>query len=164
MAEKDTSKPRVSRYRSRREDKKQQPHKPAATTPSTLRDKVGQIVQQHRIKAGLTQSQLAEKASLSLKYVGEVERGEANMRLDTLDRLAREANWDIATALLNEGTQTLSDGVRLHMLAQLDNLSQQIDGIRNWLRVLSPVQAPLKLADAQIPAPPSVVKTKQNKR
>jgi len=36
----------------------------------------------------LTQEQLAEKAGLSYKYVGEVERGQENISLDALVRIA----------------------------------------------------------------------------
>lgn len=37
----------------------------------------------------MSQEKLAEKADLSYKYVGEVERGYANVSLDSLVRIAR---------------------------------------------------------------------------
>ena len=50
---------------------------------------VGQKIRAYRKQAGLSQEELAEKASLSYKYVGEVERGYVNVSLDSLMRLAK---------------------------------------------------------------------------
>jgi transcriptional regulator with XRE-family HTH domain len=50
---------------------------------------VGQKVRAYRKQAGLSQEKLAEKASLSYKYLGEVERGYVNVSLDSLMRIAR---------------------------------------------------------------------------
>jgi len=50
---------------------------------------VGQKVRAYRKEAGLSQEALAEKASLSYKYLGEVERGYVNVSLDSLMRIAK---------------------------------------------------------------------------
>ena len=50
---------------------------------------VGQKVRAYRKQAGLSQEALAEKASLSYKYLGEVERGCVNVSLDSLMRVAK---------------------------------------------------------------------------
>ena len=50
---------------------------------------VGQKVRAYRKQAGLSQEKLAEKASLSYKYLGEVERGYVNVSLDSLMRIAK---------------------------------------------------------------------------
>jgi transcriptional regulator with XRE-family HTH domain len=50
---------------------------------------VGQQIRFHRKQAHLSQEQLAEKADLSYKYVGEVERGSVNISLDSLVRIAK---------------------------------------------------------------------------
>jgi transcriptional regulator with XRE-family HTH domain len=49
---------------------------------------VGQNIRNYRKQACLSQEQLAEKADLSYKYVGEVERGQENISLDALSRIA----------------------------------------------------------------------------
>jgi transcriptional regulator with XRE-family HTH domain len=50
---------------------------------------VGQKIRAYRKQAGLSQEKLAERASLSYKYLGEVERGYVNVSLDSLMRIAR---------------------------------------------------------------------------
>ena len=49
---------------------------------------LGKRIQGLRQKAGITQQQLAEKADLSIKYLGEIERGLANPSLSSLVNLA----------------------------------------------------------------------------
>lgn len=55
---------------------------------SDLNKLVGGRIRDLRLKRGLTQEKLGERAGLSYKFVGEVERGVANPTLDTLGRLA----------------------------------------------------------------------------
>jgi DNA-binding XRE family transcriptional regulator len=66
---------------------------------SILRIRLGGALQRHRLQRGLTQAQLAEFADLSLKYVGEIERGEANTTLEVLERLAAAVGWSPMDAL-----------------------------------------------------------------
>ena len=53
------------------------------------REIVGNNIRTCRTDAGLTLEKLAEKASLSYKYLGEVERGYINVSLDSLMRIAK---------------------------------------------------------------------------
>ena len=48
-----------------------------------------QTIRRHRDGAGLTQERLAEKSELTSKYLGEVERGVANISVDALLRIAK---------------------------------------------------------------------------
>lgn len=121
--------------------------------PASLRTVVGKCIQRHRILAEKTQADLADKTSLSLKYVGEIERGEANIRLDTLERLVKGVGWDMAGAL-SQGPQSLNDGIRTLLRSQLEELGYYLDGVVRWLDALKPDQAPINVTDADIPAPP----------
>jgi transcriptional regulator with XRE-family HTH domain len=125
----------------------------ASDTPSSLRLVVGKCIQRHRILSEKTQADLADKTSLSLKYVGEIERGEANIRLDTLERLVRGVGWDMAGAL-SQGPQSLNDGIRTLLRSQLEELGYYLDGVVRWLDALKPDQAPINVIDADIPSPP----------
>jgi transcriptional regulator with XRE-family HTH domain len=124
-----------------------------AEGPASLRTVVGKCIQRHRILSEKTQADLADKTSLSLKYVGEIERGEANIRLDTLERLVRGVGWDMAGAL-SQGPQSLNDGIRTLLRSQLEELGYYLDGVVRWLDALKPDQAPINVVDADIPAPP----------
>ncbi len=52
---------------------------------------VGETIREKRKKAQLSQEQLAEKADLNRNYIGEIERAEKKITLETL--------WKIAKAL-----------------------------------------------------------------
>jgi transcriptional regulator with XRE-family HTH domain len=104
---------------------------------SILRVRLGSALKKHRLQRGLTQAELAEFADLSLKYVGEIERGEANTTLEKLERLAAAVGWNPMDAL--EGLrEPLSEGVRMLLL---DEVRQILDRLRNmvkWLQALDP--------------------------
>ena len=61
------------------------------SVPSALRlyQTLGETVRAERIKAGLSQEQLAEKANLTRNYIGQTERAEKRITLETLARIAR---------------------------------------------------------------------------
>jgi transcriptional regulator with XRE-family HTH domain len=53
------------------------------------RVRVGKTIRQLRSAKGWTQEELAEKAGLHPTYIGGIERGERNVSLDNLIKLAR---------------------------------------------------------------------------
>jgi transcriptional regulator with XRE-family HTH domain len=53
-----------------------------------LQRQFGQTVRAERQARQLTQQQLAFEAALSLTYIGEIERGQRMVSLDTLQRIA----------------------------------------------------------------------------
>lgn len=52
-----------------------------------LARKIGDRIRELRIKSGLSQEELAFRASLSFNYIGKVERGERNIKFDKLVRI-----------------------------------------------------------------------------
>ena len=50
--------------------------------------RLGKRISDLRRKAGITQERLAEKAGLSLKHLGQIERGKGNPTLSSLEQLA----------------------------------------------------------------------------
>ena len=62
---------------------------------SSHRRIVGQRIREYRKQARLSQEKLAEKASLSYKFLGEVERGTENVSLDSLVRIAKALKVDL---------------------------------------------------------------------
>jgi transcriptional regulator with XRE-family HTH domain len=55
-----------------------------------------------RAKAGLSQEKLAELAGLHRTYIGSVERGERNISIDNMERLAHALSVDIKELLKDE--------------------------------------------------------------
>lgn len=66
-----------------------------------VRARLGAAVRACRERQRLTQEQLAERSELSYKFIGEIERGDGNPTVDTLDRLAEGLGISIAM-LFNE--------------------------------------------------------------
>ena len=65
--------------------------------------RVGRRVRELRTKAGLSQEDLAERAGLHRTYIGGIERGERNVGLLNLVRLARALS--VRTSSLLEGVE-----------------------------------------------------------
>ena len=49
---------------------------------------LGENIRTHRRNMGWSQEKLAEKANLHRNYIGDIERGEENVSVDTLMRIA----------------------------------------------------------------------------
>lgn len=72
-----------------------------------LRLHLGKRVKYLRLLANLTQTQLAEKANLSVNYVSEIETGMASPTLRTLLKLAQKLDVEVKE-LFNFGQQGTS--------------------------------------------------------
>lgn len=70
---------------------------------SDPRVQLGKIVRQKRLALGLSQEALAERADLHWTYIGGIERGERNVSLLNIVRIARALG--IAPARLLAGIQ-----------------------------------------------------------
>jgi transcriptional regulator with XRE-family HTH domain len=53
-----------------------------------IKELLGKRVRELRKKRGLTQEQLAEKANVDVKYLGNIERGKENPTIGILEKLA----------------------------------------------------------------------------
>jgi DNA-binding XRE family transcriptional regulator len=76
----------------------------APPPPSPLRGALAQNLRAARLKAGLTQKQLSELASVSREYIGDIENGVANVSIDVLSVLAGHVGHS-PIDLLNPPTQ-----------------------------------------------------------
>jgi transcriptional regulator with XRE-family HTH domain len=102
---------------------------------TSLRERLGLALQRQRQVHGLSQSQLARLAKLSLKYVGEIERGEANASMEALERLTTALEWDPFELPLRE-QDTLPEGVRTLLLAELTHMQHLVQTAISWVQTL----------------------------
>ncbi len=102
---------------------------------TSLRERLGVAIQRQRQVHGLSQSQLATLAKLSLKYVGQIERGEANVSMDALERLTTALEWDPFELPLRE-QDTLPEGVRTLLLAELTHMQHLVQTAISWVQTL----------------------------
>ena len=58
-------------------------------SPNKISRVLGETIRAKRIKAGLSQEQLAEKAQLARNYIGNIERAEYKVTVETLAKIAK---------------------------------------------------------------------------
>lgn len=61
---------------------------------------LGRRIQAIREKAGLTQEELEEKTGVNTKYISAIERGQKNVTIKTLEKLAKGLNVELYEFLL----------------------------------------------------------------
>lgn len=65
---------------------------------STLRHRLGKAIRRLRLKAGYSQESFADHAKVHRTYMGTVERGEVNLTLENIEKLAQGLNlavWEL---------------------------------------------------------------------
>lgn len=90
-----------------------------------IRKILTQRVKFFRELKGFTQEELAEKAKLSTKFIGEIERGAGNPTVESLARIAEALQIPPALLLTEETLETLS--------------KQEIETIRKALQILKKI-------------------------
>ena len=66
----------------------------------SIRVRFGKAVRKRRQKLGLSQEKLADRASLHRTYVGDIERGERNLSLENIEKLALALELSLAELML----------------------------------------------------------------
>lgn len=95
---------------------------------SELTKQVGLRVRNYRNLAGMTQEGLAERADVHPTYIGQVERGEKNMTLESMHRIAGALNVSMSQLLENldeTGPSDTTPLVAFQKLTQFKTDAQQ---------------------------------------
>ena len=66
------------------------------------RKKLGARIKELRKSAGLTQEELGEKATLNYKFIGELERGQVNVSVDSIVKIAEALGINIVDFFIME--------------------------------------------------------------
>ncbi len=69
---------------------------------------VGRNLKYLRYKSGLSQEEFYTSHNLSFKYLAMVERGEINVTVDFLDRLAKKLKVDTSELLVNDNKRIVN--------------------------------------------------------
>ena len=77
---------------------------------SALTKIIGQRIRHYRTQQGLSQERLAELAGCHPTYIGQIERGEKNATLDSIDKIA--SSLTIPLSRLFENLEALGEGER----------------------------------------------------
>jgi transcriptional regulator with XRE-family HTH domain len=67
---------------------------------TNIKAQFGQVVKQYRVKQGLSQEKLAEKTGLHRTYISEVERGERNISLENIKKIAVSLDVNLSNIFL----------------------------------------------------------------
>lgn len=80
---------------------------------------VGKNVRYYRKLKGLTQEQLAESTETYGSYIGRLERGEQNVQLETLHKIADALQISVYALFRNPGYDELRDQTWIWQIVQL---------------------------------------------
>ena len=99
-----------------------------------IRIRVGRAIRRHRVTRGFSQERLAELTGSSGKHVGAIERGEANVGLDVLGRLASALSIDVAQLFARPRDRRRADG-SVHLITReeietIDAIVQRVKAVR----------------------------------
>lgn len=82
-----------------------------------LRDILKTNIKYYRIKANLTQEDLAEKADVTSKYISDLERGIFNVSLEKLEQIANALNIE-AYLLLKDDFKDMTIPTKVDMVTK----------------------------------------------
>lgn len=91
----------------------------------TTLQRVGNAVRHCRLSQDLTQEQLAELIGTSYTYISSLERGQRNVTIQTLDRIAQACQTDLFQMLQLDGPEDETIVEILALLMSRDSLDRQ---------------------------------------
>jgi transcriptional regulator with XRE-family HTH domain len=110
------------------------------SVPSVVRTQVGERVRELRLAYRITQEELAERSGLSYKFIGEIERGQANPTIDTMWQLAKALRIDVHELFLTPGRETGPDAVYRMGLHDIEVVREALHSAENLLERLKPLR------------------------
>ena len=101
---------------------------------SKLSVEIGQRIRNYRIQNGLNQEELAEKCGLHPTYIGQVERGEKNATIESINKIV--SGLDLSLSKLFENISSGEDNENYPAKAYDLVLSLPIDEQEKLLKIM----------------------------
>lgn len=95
------------------------------TQASDFAWRLGLALRRRREELGFSQEYVAERADISAKYLGRIERAEVNAGIDTIER--------VVSALTSRRTSRISKTWTSRMIARIDDIQAALANIKKWL-------------------------------
>lgn len=99
-----------------------------------LRSKLANEVKAKRQELNMTQEDLAEQLGKSVSYIGQLERGECLLKVETLQDLVRSLGMD-ANALFASGGFESDKAIELYKIANLMDF-QKLEFLLKFAKIL----------------------------
>lgn len=109
-----------------------------APNTSIVREQVGERLRELRLAYHITQEELAERAGLSYKFIGEIERGQANPTIDTMWRLAKALRVEIHELFLTPGREVGPDAIYRMGLHDIETVREALQSAEGLLDRMKP--------------------------
>ena len=104
-----------------------------AASGDDVRARLGANVRELRVRRKLTQEALGERAGLSYKFIGEVERGLGNPSVETLTLIAGALDADVADLFAASGRASKPyDTSTKHFAVVRDAQERLASAIKDW--------------------------------
>lgn len=97
-----------------------------------VRARLGTNVRDLRVRRKLTQEALGERASLSYKFIGEVERGLGNPSIESVAAIAQALGADISDLFGTPKPTDPYDASRRHFAVVRDAQEKLASAIKDW--------------------------------
>lgn len=95
----------------------------------TISAEFGLYLKRLRVAKGLTQQQLAEKADLSIGFLGSVERGEKSPTLESLQKIASAMDMTLVGLMSFQTDQSPTDSKRAKICQLMMEYAERISDL-----------------------------------
>lgn len=115
----------------------------------SFRERLGEYLARSRMASGTTQAVAATVVGISLKYYGDIERGDANVTMGVLEAIADMLQIDLCELFslpptitedkrLETSSAPITEGVRLELLQNAEIVAARADEMTRWLKAIAP--------------------------
>ncbi|NDV25956.1 helix-turn-helix domain-containing protein [Desulfovibrio sp. JC010] len=91
---------------------------------TSITTKLGKRIKELRKQSNLTQDSLAEKAGLSGKHIGEIERGEVNVTAQSLEKVATALGIELPELMRCDHEGDVAD-LRAELIRHIENCPEE---------------------------------------